>query len=192
MTVFRGIGRFVRLSVIASLPLLAKPAVFAADNQPATRHDHAAMPGHGHGGMTPGDGREFVSFPPEMRMHQLQDMRDHVAALDGILRALASSDFEKAATLAADRLGLDSPSAVGCKPRPPGAPPPPKGSMEEMMLLYMPARMRAFGLTMHTAASDFAAVARTAGKTRDTRAALGALSQVTRQCVACHAAYRTH
>jgi cytochrome c556 len=43
---------------------------------------------------------------------------------------------------------------------------------------------------MHKAASRFAVTAQEAGVTRDLPRALGALSEVTTQCVACHAAYR--
>ena len=62
--------------------------------------------------------------------------------------------------------------------------------MEEMMDLYMPAQMRAFGLAMHTAASEFAKVSQRAAKNGDTKAALEALVMVTQNCVACHSAYR--
>ena len=158
------------------------------------------MPGHGHPNMSPADGRELVHFPPEMRTHMLRNMRDHVETLDGILRALAAADYDGAAKIAVARLGLDSPSAAACKPKPANAAPPAQGSpaqgspaqasMDEMMALYMPEPMRAIGLAMHTSASEFAVVASHAATTRDATAAVEALSRVTRNCVACHAGYR--
>jgi hypothetical protein len=171
-----------RRSFAATLPMLVVLALplHAADVPPAD----------GHGTMTPADGREAVFFPPDMRSHQLRNMRDHLETVDGIVRALASADYRGAAKLAIDHLGLDSPSAAACKPRSPEAPAPAKGSMDEMMDQYMPAQMRAIGLGMHTAASDFAAVAQEAARTGDGKTALEALGKVTQYCVACHGTYR--
>lgn len=177
----------VQVSAAIVLTMLTTPPLQAADN--AAMSQHSAM--HGAGMTMAPDGRELVQFPPDMRAHQLRDMRDHVAVLDGILRALSEGDYEGAANLAEQRLGLDSPSAAGCKAREPGSPPAAKGSMEEMMNLYMPEQMRAFGLAMHSSASEFAKAARASTKVGEARPAFQALSEVTRYCVACHAAYRT-
>jgi cytochrome c556 len=54
----------------------------------------------------------------------------------------------------------------------------------------MPEGMQAAGTAMHRSASRFAVEAANAGATADARKALGALAEVTAQCVACHAAYR--
>jgi mono/diheme cytochrome c family protein len=62
--------------------------------------------------------------------------------------------------------------------------------MEQMMSQSMPAGMRAAGLAMHQAASQFSAEARAAARSRDAGKAFAALSKVTQQCVACHSAYR--
>ena len=56
--------------------------------------------------------------------------------------------------------------------------------------LWRVAAMRALGLSMHTAASDFADVAERAETTHDAAAVLKALSLITPNCVACHSAYR--
>jgi cytochrome c556 len=58
------------------------------------------------------------------------------------------------------------------------------------MAPYMPKSMQDIGTAMHRAASRFARVAEEAGVRRDLRPALQALSEVTQQCVACHAGYR--
>ena len=149
-----------------------------------------AMPGHGHPDMSPADGREPIQFPPEMRTHMLRNMRDHVETLDGILRALAAADYDGAAKIAVAHLGLNSPSAAACKPKAANATPAAPGSMDEMMALYMPEPMRAVGLAMHTSASEFAIVAARAATTHDAKGTVEALSRVTQNCVACHAAYR--
>jgi hypothetical protein len=149
-----------------------------------------AGPTHGHPEMSPADGRALVQFPPEMRTHMLRNMRDHVETLDFILRALAAADYAGAAKIAVEHLGLDSPSAAACKPKPANAVPPAQGSMDEMMALYMPEPMRALGLAMHTSASEFAVVAARDSMTHDAKGAVEALSRVTQNCVACHAGYR--
>ncbi|HIJ62176.1 MAG TPA: cytochrome c [Rhodospirillaceae bacterium] len=172
------------LSLLFLLLVGTLPAV--ATELPMQQHHHA---GHMHGGP---DDRKLVMFPPEMITQQLKNMRDHMEALDGILRALAADDYAGAAAIANTRLGLDSPSAVGCKPLPQGAPRPAKGSMEEMMGLYMPEDMRALGVAMHSAASDFATAALEAKGKADPKIAYQALSQVTAHCTACHAAFRVH
>lgn len=173
-----------------ALPLRAADAPITPDLPMMSGNDHGGMAGHSHGGMSAPDGREVVPFPPEMRSQQLRNMRDHVQALDGILGQLAAANYDGAAQIATERLGLDSPSAAGCKPTDAGAPPPAKGSMDEMMALYMPAAMRSLGLAMHTAASTFAVTAHNAAETGDAKAAYAALAEVTHNCVACHSAYR--
>ena len=45
---------------------------------------------------------------------------------------------------------------------------------------------------MHKAASQFALVAQETGADGNTQRAVAALSKITEQCVACHAAYRAH
>ena len=65
-----------------------------------TMSGHDQMSGHDHMNMSPADGRVLVHFPPEMRMHMLRNMRDHVQTLDGILHALASAEYEDAAKIA--------------------------------------------------------------------------------------------
>ena len=53
--------------------------------------------------------------------------------------------------------------------------------------MFMPNDMHAIAVTMHTAGSDLAKIA----KSGDTAKALGALQAVTGACVACHRSYRT-
>ncbi|MDE3176937.1 MAG: hypothetical protein KGM15_12625 [Pseudomonadota bacterium] len=151
--------------------------------------DHQ-MAGHGHMGMSSADNRDLLHFPPPLRAQMLRNMRDHVETLSGILAALASDDFNGAAKIATERLGLDSPAAAACKPKSANAAPSSQGSMDEMMALFMPTPMRAIGLALHTSASEFSVVATRAAATHDTKAAVEALSRVSQNCVACHAAYR--
>ena len=162
----------------------------SAMNHPMRAGATSIMSTHSHAGMFVADSRELLKFPPQMRAHMLSNMRDHLTTIDGILHALATDDYDGAAKLAVDHLGLDSPFSAACKPSSTKASSPAPKSMDEMMRMYMPARMRTIGLAMHTAASDFAVVAARAATTHDSKAAVEALSRVTQNCVACHASYR--
>ncbi len=190
----------------AMLAAVATLCAFAT----AASAQNASPPGHlGHPLMSTADARQQLRFPPEMEAHFLGNMRDHMQTLNDILQSVSAGDLASASRIAAERLGLDSPAAAACKPDADGGtakgPPakPPKSadpsrmpqmmaaySMDEMMALFMPEPMRALGLSMHTAASEFAAAATRAAASHDTLAAVAALSNVTQNCVACHAAYR--
>jgi hypothetical protein len=123
-----------------------------------------------------GDSRQLVSFPEPMRMHTLENMRDHLLALQEINFALAKSDFDGAARIAEQRLGMSSLERHGAA----------------HVARYMPREMQAIGTQMHRSASRFALDAQSAGVSNDVRPALAALGAVMQQCVACHAAFRLH
>ncbi len=120
------------------------------------------------------DTRELVKYPAKMREHTLAGMRDHLKAIQEIQAALSRDQFDAAAEVAEQRLGM---SSLGRH-----------GAAESSKV--MPAGMAAIGTQMHRAASQFAVVARDASATGDLKATLKALSHVTAQCVACHAAYK--
>ncbi len=120
------------------------------------------------------DGRVAVPMPDLMRAHMLGNMRDHLLALQEIQGVLAAGDYDAAADIAEKRLGMSSLQSHGAS----------------HMAGFMPEGMQATGAAMHQEASRFAVVAQEAAVTRDLSRALGALSRVTAQCVACHAAYR--
>jgi len=134
----------------------------------AQTHDHAAPQA--------ADSRQHVEFPAPMREHTLANMRDHLMALQEINLALARNDFEKAAGVAEQRLGMSSLEAHGAA----------------HMAGFMPKPMQEIGTQMHRAASRFAVEAQDASASNDLKPALAALGAVMQQCVACHAAYRLH
>ena len=55
---------------------------------------------------------------------------------------------------------------------------------------FMPQGMQDAGTAMHRAASRLAVEAVNSGVTGDLKPALGALAEVTAQCVGCHAGYK--
>lgn len=122
------------------------------------------------------DTRQAVKIPDMMQQHMLSGMRDHLSAITEIQQALASSEFEKAAEIAEKRIGMSSLSTHGAA----------------HLSAYLPKPMQEIGMQMHHAASQFALIAQETAIENDVKPALAALSKVTQQCVACHAAYRVH
>jgi cytochrome c556 len=122
------------------------------------------------------DPRELVELPPMMQQHMLRNMRDHLAAITEIQQALSSGEFDRAADIAEMRIGMSSLASHGAS----------------HMAPYMPKAMRQIGTNMHRAASQFAKIAEESAVDGDVERAIGALSAVTAQCVACHAAFRAH
>lgn len=122
------------------------------------------------------DARELVKFPEPMRLHTISSMRDHLLALQEINVALSRNEFDKAASIAEQRLGMSSLELHGAAHIAP----------------FMPQGMQDIGTNMHRAASRFAVEAQNGSVSNDVRPALAALGAVMQQCVACHAAYRLH
>ena len=118
--------------------------------------------------------RQYVELPDVMRGHTLRNMRDHLLAISEIQDALSAGAFDRAAEVAENRIGMSSLAAHGAS----------------HMAPYMPESMRQIGLQMHRTASQFAIVAQEASVDGDLARALGALTRITQQCVACHAAFR--
>ena len=104
----------------------------------------------------------------------LANMRDHLLTVQQIQSGLAAGHYDAAADIAEKRLGMSSLDGHGAS----------------HMAGFMPKGMQETGTAMHHAASRFAFTAQEASVTHDLPRALGALSQITAQCVACHAAYR--
>ena len=134
------------------------------------QHDMAAPPA------VQADARQLVKFPEPMRLHTITSMRDHLLALQEINIALSKSEFDNAARIAEQRLGMSSLTTHGAHDIAP----------------YMPQGMQDIGTQMHRSASRFAVEAQNASVANDVRPALAALGTVMQQCVACHAAYRLH
>jgi len=122
------------------------------------------------------DNRQKVEFPSMMRDHMLANMRDHLLALQEITASLSSGQYDKAADIAEQRLGMSSMASHGAA----------------HMGKLMPPAMAATGTAMHRAASRFAVSAHDADVDGGLSKAFGALSEVMQQCVACHSAYRVH
>ncbi|MES9958281.1 MAG: hypothetical protein ABW086_14630 [Sedimenticola sp.] len=122
------------------------------------------------------DKRQFVQMPEMMREHMLANMRDHLLALEEITRYLAGQQYDQAAEVAENRLGMSSLESHGAS----------------HMAQFMPREMGAIGTNMHRAASRFALAAKNAELEGGLHKAFSSLSEVMQQCVACHSGYRVH
>jgi len=122
------------------------------------------------------DSRQLVELPPQMRQHMLSNMRDHLQAISEIHQALSSANFEKAADIAENRLGMSSLTSHGAS----------------HMATFMPKEMQSIGTKMHRSASQFAVIAQESAVDGNLKRAIEGLSQITQHCVSCHAGYRVH
>ena len=120
------------------------------------------------------DTRVLVQFPPALAEETLSNMRDHLQTLQEIQLHLGMGHTDVAAKLAENRLGM---SSLGLH-----------GAVE--VSKYMPKGMQDAGTAMHRAASRFAIIAQDAGVTGDMKPLFAALSDITAQCVGCHAGYK--
>lgn len=123
----------------------------------------------------PEDARQLVSMPDTARAIMRTDMIDNLTAVNEILGYLAENNLAAASETAENRLGKSAQGshAMMARGQGPGR--------------FMPDTMRQMGWDVHTAASEFAKVA----KEGNTGKTLAALKQVTSSCVACHRSFRT-
>jgi cytochrome c556 len=120
------------------------------------------------------DTRQPIEMPAPMREHMLANMRDHLTALGEIQTELAKGKYSQAADIAEQRIGMSSLQSHGAS----------------HMAPYMPKAMQDIGTNMHRAASRFARTAQEAAVNNNLPRALGALGELTQQCVACHASFK--
>lgn len=121
------------------------------------------------------DTRQLAKLTPQAQEVLRQEMLDNLIALNEILALVAENKLKEAGAAAEAKLGK---GAMGKNARLP---------FESRPGPQMPNEMHALGRNGHFAASEFAAAA--AGGNRER--ALALLPNLTANCVACHASYRT-
>jgi hypothetical protein len=127
-----------------------------------------------HMGASTQDNRIAVDFPAPMREHILTNMRDHLQTISSIQEAMGKGQYDKAAQLAEDRLGMNALKL--------------HGAYENSK--FMPKGMQEAGTAMHRNASKFAIEVQNSAVTGDVKPALMALGNTTAACVACHAGHK--
>ncbi len=120
------------------------------------------------------DERRLVPMPSMMQDHMLGNMRDHLLAIEEILQNLAAENYEEAAKISENRLGMSSLKSHGAS----------------HLAKVMPEEMAAIGTGMHRAASKFSLTVQDAEISGDHASIYNALQEILSQCTACHAAYK--
>ncbi|MBL1142008.1 MAG: cytochrome c [Proteobacteria bacterium] len=113
------------------------------------------------------DGRISLGLSPEMKQHQLSNMRSHLKAVQAITSFLAEEEFEKASEIAHSKLGLTE-------------------EMRKMCNMFNNEDFTALGLAFHESGDSLGQ----ALKTKDTTKSLRALKTTLGYCVQCHATFR--
>ncbi|MEK7737869.1 MAG: hypothetical protein AAB319_08970 [Pseudomonadota bacterium] len=162
-----------RYSLILAASILLGVSL-SAQAQQHDLHQQQMMQGQQAQAKPAEDARQLVLFPQAMRLHTLANMRDHLLALQEIQIALSKEDYDTAAAVAEQRLGMSSLKLHGAHDVAP----------------FMPAGLRNIGTEIHRAASRLATDAGTASATGDVKPVLASMARVTQQCIACHAVYR--
>jgi len=121
------------------------------------------------------DTRQLAKLTPQAQEVLRQEMLDNLVALNEILSLVAENKIKEAGAAAESKLGR---GAMGRHAKLP---------FESRPGPQMPNEMHNLGRNGHFAASEFAAAA--AGGNRER--ALALLPNLTANCVACHASYRT-
>ena len=118
--------------------------------------------------------RQSAELPGYVSKQLMSNMRGNLDTLEKITRLLSESNYAEAADIAEKHLGMSSVEI----------------HYQKFVGKYLPKGMRQISRQMHQAATDFALSAREAEKEGDLNKAFAALSQVMKQCVACHDLYR--
>jgi hypothetical protein len=123
--------------------------------------------GEHHHDMSMMDTRTSLGLSPEMKQHQLSNMRSHVEAIRAIVGLITENDFDKASSIAHDKLGLTP-------------------EMKEMCNMFDNEKFKILGLAFHKSGDDLG----DALKTKDVNTSLRALNKTMGYCVECHSTYR--
>lgn len=113
------------------------------------------------------DERISLGLSPQMKQHQLANMRSHVEAVQSIVGLLAEENFEKASQIARAKLGLTEEMAMMCS-------------------MFENEEFRKLGLAFHESGDALADTL----QSRDAKQSLVALHTTMGYCVQCHAKFR--
>jgi len=149
----------ILITVSAFIGIVSLNPALAADNK---KHD-----ANHHHEMSMMDTRTSLKLPPEMKQHQLSNMRSHVEAVKNIVGLMADSKFEEASQIAHTKLGLTP-------------------EMKEMCDMFDNEKFKTLGFAFHKSGDDLG----DALQTKDVNASLRALNKTMEYCVTCHATYR--
>lgn len=113
------------------------------------------------------DNRISLNLSPELKQHQLSNMRSHVEAVEAITGLLAEGKFDQASQIAHSKLGLTD-------------------DMKKMCTMFENEKFNQLGLAFHKSGDDLG----DALKSKDMAKSLHALHDTMGYCVQCHATFR--
>lgn len=113
------------------------------------------------------DGRTSLNLPPQMKQHQLSNMRNHLDAVRRIISALSMEQFDQASQIASQELGLTE-------------------QMQMMCNRFDNESFKEMGLAFHKSGDELALVL----KGGDAQKSLQALGATMNYCVSCHATFK--
>jgi hypothetical protein len=151
--------KIILIAISIFIGIVGLNATFAADE--AMNHEH-----HKHE-MDMMDTRTSLDLSPQMKQHQLSNMRGHVEAIKSITGLMAENKFDEASQVAHTQLGLTA-------------------EMQSMCSMFGNKNFEKMGLAFHKSGDDLGDVL----KTKDMNASLRALNKTMQHCVECHATYR--
>ena len=123
------------------------------------------------------DTRILIDLPCDIEEKMLVNMRDHIRALDDIIHAVQTGEYEKAEGIAESRLGWSSLVRRG----------------DQEVADHWPEPMQKMADQMYNAGSNFVIVAQNASvedNKESYQKVIAALGEMTSACRSCHDAYR--
>lgn len=151
------------IAVPFAMLVIACTAAVPASAEDGIAMNHQAM--HHHLMM---DERISLNLSPEMKQHQLHNMRSHVAAVQSIVGHLANNEFDLATEVAHSQLGLTD-------------------EMRKMCTTMSDNKdFSKLGLAFHQSADQLGDTL----QTKDMKKSLQALQTTLNYCVQCHATFR--
>jgi cytochrome c556 len=118
------------------------------------------------------DSRTRLNLPPDVREQFLEEMRNHMAALDGVMQLLGAGRPREAGALARKEMAMGHGRGFG---------------------RYMPIEFRELGMAYHRSAEEFARLTETLPEKPSAEQwvqLMGGLGAVTANCAGCHGAFR--
>ena len=146
--------------------LLWMIAISAPIHAQAMEHDMKEM-NHHHMMHADSDKRISLKLPAAMKVSQLAMMRGHLEAVNKIIADISIGEFDAAAQIAHQKLGLTP-------------------EMKKMCNMFGNDNFRTLGLAFHQSADKLSDVL----KTGNLKQSLAALHNTMNFCVQCHATYR--
>ena len=137
-------------------------AVFADDNEA-----HTAQMSHNNMEHSVNDSRISLGLSPQMKQHQLSNMRSHLEAVQAITGLIAEGEFDQASEMAHLKLGLTE-------------------EMNRMCNMFDNKNFTELGLAFHKSGDELGEVL----LTKNTNESLHALQATMGYCVQCHATFR--